>query len=58
MSDMEIYSNCLTKNGKLFLSGFYENDLSDIKTQASLFNLTFQNHRVKNTWTAVYFIKK
>lgn len=56
LADMETYVLSLNKNGKLFMSGFYENDLSDIKAKAKQLGLDYVNHLVKNDWIAVKFI--
>jgi len=57
LADMEEYSKSLIKNGKLFMSGFYLNDLDDIKEKAFQLRLQFSNHIVKNEWVAAKFTK-
>ena len=57
LADMKIYLESLNKNGELFMSGFYKNDLSDISAKAKQLGLTYKNHLVKNEWVAVRFIK-
>lgn len=56
LADMESYSKSLNKSGKLLMSGFYENDLSDIKAKAKQLGFAYLNHIVKNEWIAVRFI--
>ncbi len=56
LADMETYTKSLNKEGKLFMSGFYENDLSDIKTKAEHTGLTYKKHLVKNEWVAAKFV--
>jgi len=57
LADMEIYSQCLNKGGKLFMSGFYQRDLEDIKGKASQLGLDYSTHIVKNEWVAAKFVK-
>jgi ribosomal protein L11 methyltransferase len=57
LADMETYTKSLNKEGVLFMSGFYENDLSDITDKAKQLKMTYSNHLVKNEWVAVKFIK-
>jgi ribosomal protein L11 methyltransferase len=56
LTDMESYSKSLNTDGKLFMSGFYNNDLSDIKVKAKQLGLAYLNHIVKNEWIAVRFL--
>lgn len=56
LADMKTYVLSLNKNGKLFLSGFYIDDLDDIKAKAKQLGLDYVNHLVKNDWIAVKFI--
>jgi ribosomal protein L11 methyltransferase len=57
LADMETYVQSLNKNGQLFMSGFYEDDLQDIKVKAEQLGLTYLKHLVKNNWVAVKFDK-
>lgn len=56
LADMETYVLSLNKNGKLFMSGFYIDDLNDIKAKAKQLGLDYVYHLVKNDWIAVKFI--
>lgn len=58
LADMESYSHCLNKGGKLFMSGFYQSDLEDIKAKASSLELEYTTHIVKNEWVAAKFVKQ
>lgn len=58
LADIETYTKSLTKNGKLFMSGFYENDLSDIKAKAEQLGMAYVKHLIKNEWVAVKFEKQ
>ncbi len=56
LSQMGYYKKVLKVNGTLLLSGFYENDLTDIKKSAQKEGLEYQNHKVRNNWTMARFI--
>ena len=44
-------------DGKIFLSGFYKEDLNIIKTQAEELGLQIGEQKIDNNWTAVMFRK-
>ncbi len=58
LADTAAYSNVLNKNGTLFLSGFYKEDLEQITNSASENGLEFVSFETKNNWTAAKFLKK
>ncbi len=58
LADMSSYSNVLNKNGTLFLSGFYKEDLEQITNSASENGLEFVSFETKNNWTAAQYLKK
>jgi len=58
LADMKSYSEALLKDGAILFSGFYEDDLNDIKARALEFGLSYDTHLVKNNWVAAKFIKK
>lgn len=57
LRDMKEYVKCLVDGGKIFFSGFYEEDLVLIKKEAERLGLTYYNHVTKNNWTAAVFVK-
>lgn len=57
LRDMKEYVKCLVDGGKIFFSGFYEEDLVLIKKEAERLGLTYSNHVTKNNWTAAVFVK-
>lgn len=57
LRDMKEYVKCLLDGGKIFFSGFYEEDLVLIKKEAERLGLTYSNHVTKNNWTAAVFVK-
>jgi ribosomal protein L11 methyltransferase len=58
IADLPKYSKCLNKNGKIFLSGFYTEDIPDIKSQAEKYGLTDSGFKSRNNWVAHSFTKK
>ena len=57
LRDMKEYVKCLVNGGKIFFSGFYEEDLVLITKEAERLGLTYSNHVTKNNWTAAVFVK-
>ncbi len=57
LDDMATYYGSLAPNGRIFFSGFYENDLEDIRSHAESIGLKYMNHRAKNQWVAAVFQK-
>ena len=57
LRDMTEYVKCLVSDGKIFFSGFYEEDLALIKREAERLGLKYFNHTTKNNWTAAVFEK-
>ena len=55
--DMEAYVAALKKGGKIYFSGFYAFDLTDIQQNAKSLGLVYQKHTVKNDWVAALFYK-
>lgn len=56
LADIPVYSKCLHKNGKIFLSGYYENDMNVIKTAAENNGLKDAGFKMKNNWVAHSFL--
>ncbi len=57
LADLPVYSECLKTNGKIFLSGFYKEDISAIKKRAEEFGLKDLGYKQKNNWVAYAFTK-
>jgi ribosomal protein L11 methyltransferase len=57
LNDMKTYANCLSKDGVIYLSGFYEEDLELIKSECTTQGLIYVNHYVKDQWVAAKFLK-
>lgn len=58
LNDMETYVKNLLPGGILIMSGFYTNDIPDIKTKAESLGLTDTGYQSKNNWVAHSFQKK
>lgn len=58
LDEMPAYSALLAPGGLLFLSGFYELDLSIISEKTSELGFEIRRHKVKDYWTAAVFEKK
>ena len=57
LSDMKIYTDCLSDGGILLLSGFYQEDIPVIEQEVMKYGLIFDKKIVKNNWTAVKYTK-
>ena len=57
LRDMKEYVKCLVDGGKIFFSGFYEEDLILIRREAEELGLKYVNHVIKNNWTAAVFVR-
>lgn len=57
IEDIPSYEKVLNSNGKLFLSGFYESDVKDIRQLCEKHNLSFQEIKERNSWCALSFTK-
>ncbi len=57
LNDMQTYANCLDKNGILFLSGFYKEDIAVIDACCEAHNLKQETQLERNNWVALKYIK-
>ncbi len=55
MLDIKQYANCLTKNGILLLSGFYQEDIPVIDSEVSKFGLKLDTIIERNNWVALKY---
>ena len=56
LEDISVYANCLKKNGSLFLSGFYLEDLDAISSKCGAYGLEFEKNLEKNNWVAAKYV--
>lgn len=57
LSDMQAYTNCLSKSGVLLLSGFYKEDIPLIDKEVSKHNLHLKKTLERNNWVALKYIR-
>ncbi|MEO9805319.1 MAG: 50S ribosomal protein L11 methyltransferase [Reichenbachiella sp.] len=57
LEEMSYYAQLLKKGGELYLSGFYEEDIEDIKNSTDSYNLYLEKSVIKDNWTALKFSK-
>ncbi len=58
LADMKKYSECLSTDGELYMSGFYKEDIPVIEAEANQHDLKLEYYREKNNWVVVKTIKK
>lgn len=56
LQDMPIYASCLNKNGLLFLSGFYNDDIPLITAACENNMLKLQEKLERNNWVSLKFL--
>ena len=56
LADIPKYSNCLNKNGTLFLSGFYKEDIPLIEAECNKNMLKLKETEQKGQWISLKFI--
>lgn len=56
LNDINVYVGCLNKNGLLFLSGFYRDDISSIEEECNKYNLKLVEFIEENNWVALKFV--
>ena len=57
LNDIPVYTSCLKPSGVLLVSGFYEQDLDQIRNVAELAGLQYVSHKSANHWVGAKFIK-
>lgn len=57
LEDISIYAGCLEKDGKLYLSGFYTEDIPDIQAECTRNRLEPAAGLERENWAALSFIK-
>ncbi|MGB0368424.1 MAG: 50S ribosomal protein L11 methyltransferase [Flavobacteriales bacterium] len=57
LADIPKYADVLHKNGQLFVSGFYVEDLNRIKEVATRSGFNFNGNLTKDNWVSARFIK-
>jgi ribosomal protein L11 methyltransferase len=57
LRDIRYYSKVLLSDGHIYFSGFYTEDLNDIKAECNNNSLEYVSYKTKNNWVAAEFIK-
>ncbi|MBQ8192327.1 MAG: 50S ribosomal protein L11 methyltransferase, partial [Bacteroidaceae bacterium] len=57
-ADMDAYAQCMTKGSRIFLSGFYVDDIPVIRQSLTANGLTFVEHHENNRWAMVVAEKR
>lgn len=55
LNDIKTYAKCLNKEGSLFLSGFYKEDIETIEAECNTNGLKLKNKLNRNNWVALHF---
>lgn len=56
LNDMETYVQCLSNNGELYLSGFYNNDIPMIQKKCESLGLSLKKTLQRNSWVSLKFV--
>jgi ribosomal protein L11 methyltransferase len=58
LNDLPAYAKCMNENGKIFMSGFFMEDLADIIKKTKSVGLSEAGFISKNNWVASFFFKQ
>ncbi|HEX9826829.1 MAG TPA: 50S ribosomal protein L11 methyltransferase, partial [Flavobacteriaceae bacterium] len=56
LNDINVYASCLNKNGSLFLSGFYKDDIPSIEEECQKYMLNLVEIIEEHNWVAIKFV--
>ncbi|MEE9361548.1 MAG: 50S ribosomal protein L11 methyltransferase [Cellulophaga sp.] len=56
LADIPKYANCLNRDGELFLSGFYKEDILMISSKCEEYGLKLEKNLEKNNWVSVKYV--
>ncbi len=57
LNDMQTYTDCLSENGILLLSGFYKEDIPIIDEEVAKYGLKLDKTIERNNWVALKYLK-
>ena len=57
LNDIPGYAGCLNPDGVLMMSGFYEQDLEQIRLVSEQSGMRYVSHKVNNHWVGAKFVK-
>ena len=58
LADMSIFKRSLEKSGDLILSGFFDTDIDELKSQAEKLGLKYESKMESGQWAALHFINQ
>lgn len=58
LDQIPLYAECLSPGGKLFLSGFYTEDIPALEEKCKEQGFKMEEQLVRENWTALSFVKK
>jgi len=58
LMDMKVYATCLNKQGELYLSGFYSEDIPILEAEAAKYGLKTIECKEKNNWAMIRLLKE
>lgn len=56
--DLKKYSDCIKSGGVILLSGFFENDVDELKSVAEKFGFVYVSKEIRNNWALMHLIKQ
>lgn len=56
LKDIKVYASCLNKNGILFLSGFYRDDIPILEEECRKYMLKLNDKLERNNWVSLKFL--
>ncbi len=56
LNDIKTYASCLNKNGILFLSGFYKNDIPILEEECKKYMLKLDEKLERNNWVSLKYL--
>jgi ribosomal protein L11 methyltransferase len=56
LKDIKTYASCLNKNGILFISGFYKNDIPILEKECKKYMLKLHEKLERNNWVSLKFL--
>lgn len=57
LQDMNLYVDCLPKEGKLFMSGFYTEDIPVLMEKANSLGMKLISQNSKNNWAVIQLVR-
>ena len=57
LNDMQTYTDCLSENGILLLSGFYKEDIPIIDEEVAKYGLKLDKTIARNNWVSLKYLK-